>query len=249
LGAEISAGTINSRQQALEFLTWTFLYRRIHNNPTYYGIEGLDAVHINQWATQLIDQTLDNLRQSGCVNTFEDGRLAATRYLKISSYYYISHKTIRHFLSALKPRISIKDALLILSKVTEYDELAIRHNEDIVNEELSQELRFHGQDVGLRMVDPHVKAFLLVQAHMTRIDLPIEDYVQDTVAVLDQSLRILQAAVDTAAELGFLSACLSLIQLMQCIKQVCWDDDDPVTCLPGLTIKKSRLQTRRDCVS
>ncbi len=38
----------------------------------------------------------------------------------------------------------------------------------------------------------HTKAFLLLQAHYCRIDLPIVDYITDTKSVLDQALRILQ---------------------------------------------------------
>lgn len=49
LGAEITARTIKSRQEALDFLTWTFLFRRIHFNPTYYGIEDPSDEGINKW--------------------------------------------------------------------------------------------------------------------------------------------------------------------------------------------------------
>lgn len=40
--------------------------------------------------------------------------------------------------------------------------------------------------------DPHTKANLLLQAHLGRVPLPISDYVTDTKAVLDNSLRVLQ---------------------------------------------------------
>ncbi|ANB14830.1 Slh1p [Sugiyamaella lignohabitans] len=239
LGAEISAGTISSKQQALDFLTWTFLYRRIHSNPTYYKIKGQESEEINDWAVELVNKTIANLADSGCAVEQEDCTVLATKFLRISSFYYMSHKTMKKFLENIKPSMSLRDCLLILAKATEYDELAIRHNEDLINEELSKKVRFHGEDVGLRMVDPHVKAYLLVQAHMSRIELPIEDYVQDTVAVLDQSLRILQAAVDTCAELGYLNSCLEFISLMRCIKQAYWDTTDPVTALPGLRLRDS----------
>ena len=40
--------------------------------------------------------------------------------------------------------------------------------------------------------DPHAKANLLLQAHLSRLPLPISDYITDTKTVLDNSLRILQ---------------------------------------------------------
>ena len=45
---------------------------------------------------------------------------------------------------------------------------------------------------GLALESPHVKADLLVQAHLARAALPIADYVTDTKSVLDQAIRILQ---------------------------------------------------------
>jgi antiviral helicase SLH1 len=39
LGAEVSAGVIATKQDALDYLTWTFFFRRLHKNPTYYGLE------------------------------------------------------------------------------------------------------------------------------------------------------------------------------------------------------------------
>jgi activating signal cointegrator complex subunit 3 len=44
----------------------------------------------------------------------------------------------------------------------------------------------------LQLTSPHVKANLLLQAHLARAALPIADYVTDTKSVLDQAVRILQ---------------------------------------------------------
>lgn len=64
--------------------------------------------------------------------------------------------------------------------------------------------------------------------------MPITDYITDTISVLDQSIRVLQAYIDITAEQGCLSTTLMLIQTMVSIKQALWDDADPLTLLPGL---------------
>lgn len=237
IGAEISAGTITTRQEAMDFLTWTFLYRRAHNNPTYYGIEDISQYGISQYLAKLIDLTIENLVESKCVYTGGSDELHATPFLEISSYYYLSHLTMRNFVNNVTPDFEFRDCLRVLCQATEYNELATRHGEELINMEMSQAMRYPAEDLNCEFIwDPHVKAYLLIQAYMSRVELPIADYAQDTISVLDQALRILQAYIDAAAELGYFKVVMSFIQLMQCIKQRYWYDDDPVSALPGLKL-------------
>lgn len=239
IGAEISAGTINTRQEAMDFLTWTFLYRRAHNNPTYYGIEDISMYGISKYLAGLIDQTIENLMESKCVIITGKDKLVATPFLHISSYYYLSHKTIRNLVNKIFKEATFRDCLRWLCEATEYDELATRHGEELINMEMSQAMRYPAEDLECEFIwDPHVKSYLLIQAFISRVELPIADYAQDTVSILDQALRILQAYIDAAAELGYLRTVLTFIELMQCIKQRYWYDDDPVSALPGLNLFK-----------
>ena len=62
-----------------------------------------------------------------------------------------------------------------------------------MNETLARELPI---DVGYQGYDsPHTKTHLLLQAHYSRADLPMTDYVTDTKSVLDQAIRILQVDI------------------------------------------------------
>ncbi|EFJ17506.1 hypothetical protein SELMODRAFT_420891 [Selaginella moellendorffii] len=57
------------------------------------------------------------------------------------------------------------------------------------------------------------------EAHFPPLELPISDYVTDTKSVLDQSIRILQAMVDAAANGGWLRTTIRTVQLLQMIMQ------------------------------
>jgi antiviral helicase SLH1 len=254
LCAEVSAGTILTKQDALDYLTWTFFFRRLHKNPSYYGLEisaeehnSTDAQRLaNEFMVSMVDTSLDELAKSKCVEVYPNGDVEPTPLGKIMSYYYLSHKTIRYLARHAKAQASFLDVLSWMSRATEYDELPVRHNEDLINAELSKNLPFPGTSFGLPMWDPHVKAFLLLQAHMSRIGLPITDYVGDQTSVLDQAIRIVQASVDVLAEMGYLSSCHAMIRLLQCVKSGRWPTDPPASILPGVseTIKDDTpLQT------
>ena len=59
-----------------------------------------------------------------------------------------------------------------------------------------------------------------LQAHMGRLELPITDYVGDTKSALDNSVRILQAITDVAADAGWLGTTLATMRLIQGLMQV-----------------------------
>ncbi|KAH8912792.1 activating signal cointegrator 1 complex subunit 3 [Coniochaeta sp. PMI_546] len=245
LCAEVSAETVVTKQDALDYLTWTFFFRRLHKNPSYYGLEISAEEHnsttaqqlANDFMIEMVNKSLTELATSQCVEVYPNGDVDPTPMGKIMSYYYLSHKTIRHLVRHAKPGAAFQDVLAWMCRATEYDELPVRHNEDLINAELSRNLPLPGTAFGLPMWDPHVKAFLLLQAHMSRLDLPITDYVGDQTSVLDQAIRIIQASIDVVTELGYLSSTLEFIKLLQCVKSARWPSEPPLSILPGVDTK------------
>lgn len=99
--------------------------------------------------------------------------------------------------------------------------------------------------------DPHTKTSLLLQSHLSRLPLPISDYITDTKSTLDNSLRILQAMIDVAADAGWLATCLTIMKLVQGLMQGAWPDYDPLCTLPhvdtGAAQKiRTKLNIRND---
>jgi len=253
LGAEASAGTIGTKQDALDYLTWTFFFRRLHKNPSYYGLEISAEEHntiaaqqlANDFMIELVDKSLGELAESSCITLHSNGDVDSTPLGKIMSYYYLSHKTIRHLIKNAKKDASFEEVLSWMCGATEFDELPVRHNEDLINAEMAKNLPMRADSLGLPMWDPHVKAFLLLQAYFSRIDLPISDYVGDLNSVLDQSIRIVQASVDVLTELGYLSSCTMMVTLLQCIKSARWPNDGPLSILPGVDADKERDRAKK----
>lgn len=157
LGAEIAGGTIISMNDAFDFITGTYFFKRIQQNPSYYGLDESSSEGLMSYLTNWIQQCIQELKDSQCVAITELGGLTSTSLGRIASYYYLSHKTIRNFISKACENADFESTLKWLSEATEFDEQPVRHNEDLVNAELAKQLRYHGKDFDLPMWDPHGK--------------------------------------------------------------------------------------------
>ncbi|KAF9918433.1 hypothetical protein BX616_008873 [Lobosporangium transversale] len=228
LNAEIVGGTIKTKQDAMDYLTWTYFYRRLQMNPSYYGVQDLTPLGVNTFLSDLIEKSISNLEKSSCVEVIDDFEIESTSLGKICSFYYLMHPTIQHLQEYLKPDSTYEDLLMILCGAIEYSELPVRHNEEIVNKELEQGLPLL-IDSSMSYDSPHAKSFLLLQAYFERMRLPVADYITDTVSVLDQSVRVLQAMIDITAEKGMLQPCLSTMNILQSVKQARWRDESLLT--------------------
>src|SRR6185312_4257373 len=129
---------------------------------------------ISTCLSQLIENTINDLANAGCVEVIDDLELATTSYGLFASYYYLSHKTVGRFKERLKRDLGIKELLVLLCDAEEYSELPVRHNEDVLNREMQKDVRWTvGADTPYD--SPSAKAFLLLQGHMDRMKLPIAD--------------------------------------------------------------------------
>ncbi|XP_051173908.1 activating signal cointegrator 1 complex subunit 3 [Leptopilina boulardi] len=233
VNAEIVAGTIKNKQEFLDYITWTYFFRRLMKNPRYYDLDALEPENVNRFLSRLVEGTLKVLTDSHCAAYDDDEQgLIPLPMGKIASFYYLSHQTTLMFKEELKDNLSVEQYLRIMCNSHEYDELPVRHNEDLLNEELAKMCRY--QVDRLTYDSPNTKTFLLMQVHFSRLPVPCSDYTTDLKSVLDQSIRILQAMIDVVAENGWLIATLRLTQLMQMVIQARWIDEPAVLTLPHI---------------
>ncbi|XP_062952899.1 activating signal cointegrator 1 complex subunit 3 isoform X4 [Cynocephalus volans] len=233
LNAEIAGGTITSKQDAMDYITWTYFFRRLVMNPSYYSLGDVSHDSVNKFLSHLIEKSLIELELSYCIEIGEDNRsIEPLTYGRIASYYYLKHQTVKMFKDRLKPECSTEELLSILSDAEEYTDLPVRHNEDHMNSELAKclpiELNPHSFD------SPHTKAHLLLQAHLSRAMLPCPDYDTDTKTVLDQALRVCQAMLDVAANQGWLVTVLNITNLIQMVIQGRWLKDSSLLTVPNI---------------
>lgn len=213
MNAEIASGTLSTRNHCIDYLTWTYFFRRLTKNPAYYNVDVTDANGVNNYLKDLVQKTLSKLEQAKCIELDADSdTITSTTLGYLCSFYYLSHESIKLLADAIDQPRGIGELIDILSKAKEFAGLPVRHNEDILCEALSHLVPLKVPKHNLE--SPHVKANLLLQAHFDRCPLPITDFVTDTKSVLDQSIRVLQGMIDIATHKGSLKNALNLINLL-----------------------------------
>lgn len=244
LNAEVVAGTITSRQDALDYLTWTYFYRRLLQNPAYYDLEDATPEGVSAYLSQLVEAALTDLAEAGCVTVDEldedadaagngGGAVLPTPLGRVASFYYLRHSTAGLMAEQFRgQQLDHAQVLDVLTSCSEYDELPVRHNEDVLNTQLARQVRLPVDT--RRCDDPHIKAQLLLQAHLGRLPPPISDYLTDTRGVLDNSVRLAQALIDVAAQGGCLGSALAVMELLQALVQARWMDANSLTTLPHI---------------
>lgn len=233
LNAEIVTKTIENKQDAVDYLTWTFYYRRLTQNPNYYNLQGVSHKHLSDHLSELIENTISDLEESKCIAVEDDIDLSPLNLGMIASYYYIQYTTIEMFAASVTAKTRLKGLLQIISSASEYADIAIRQGEEEQLKKISKHLPVQIPDT-FTFDSPATKALVLLQEHFSRNNLPI-DLNKDLKIVLNSSIKLLQALVDVISSQGWLMPALGAMVMSQMAVQGMWDKDSILLQIPHFT--------------
>ncbi|KIX02460.1 uncharacterized protein Z518_08401 [Rhinocladiella mackenziei CBS 650.93] len=234
LVTEISTKTITSTQDAVDWTTYSYFYRRLLANPSYYGLNDTSHGGLSAYLSELVENTLKELAEAKIIDLDEeDDSLSALNPAMIAAYYNISFITMQTFLLSLNGRTKLKGMLEIVTSATEFESIQMRRHEDHI-------LRRIYDRVPVKMSEPaydspHFKAFVLLQAHFSRMQLPI-DLAKDQEVVVSKVLSLLSACVDVLSSEGHLNA-MNAMEMSQMVVQAMWDRDSPLLQIPHFDSK------------
>lgn len=225
---EIGTQTIESKQEAVDWMTWTLFYRRLAANPAYYGLEDISHDRLSAFLSEMVETTLSDLAEAKIIEIGEDEmELSILNLGLIGGHYAISYISMQTFALSLTERTKLKGLLEIVTSATEFDDVPIRRHEDIVLKRLYDRLPVK---LDINFESPHHKAFILLQAHFSRIALPA-DLRTDQASILRKILKLLSACVDVMSSEGFLNT-VNAMELSQMCVQAQWDRDSPLMQIP-----------------
>ncbi|TDZ73205.1 Pre-mRNA-splicing factor brr2 [Colletotrichum trifolii] len=229
---EISTKMIESGDDAINWTTFTYFYRRLLANPSFYSLTSTTQDGLSDYMTDLIQTTLQELSDSKIVELDEDdGSVAPQNAAMIAAYYNISYITMQTFLLSLSAKTKLKGVLEIITSATEFEAIQIRRHEEKI-------LRRIYERIPVKMADPvydsaHFKSFVLLQAHFSRMQLPI-DLAKDQEVIISKVLSLLSATVDILSSDGHLNA-MNAMEMSQMVIQAMWDRDSPLKQIPHFT--------------
>ncbi|KAM3453768.1 hypothetical protein NHJ6243_009061 [Beauveria neobassiana] len=226
---EISTKMIESGEDAINWSTFTYFYRRLLANPSYYGLTSTTHEGLSNYMSDLVETTLRELDESKIIDfDDEDGSVSPQNAAMIGAYYNISYITMQTFLLSLSARTKLKGILEIVTSATEFESIQVRRHEDGL-------LRRIYDRIPVKMAQPtfdtpHFKAFVLLQAHFSRMQLPI-DLAKDQETILSRVLSLLSAIVDILSSDGHLNT-MNAMEMSQMVVQAMWDRDSPLKQIP-----------------
>jgi len=232
LNAEIVTKTIENKQDAVDYLTWTFLYRRLGQNPNYYNLQGVTHRHLSDHLSELVENTLTDLESTKCISIEEEMEIIPLNLGMIAAYYYINYTTVELFSNSLSAKTKLRAMIEILSAASEYNEVPVRHREPAVLRKLAAHLPQKIENPNF--LDPHTKTNILLQAHFSRRPLS-PDLQADQQMILENAIRLLQAMVDVISSNAWLTPAIVAMELSQMVTQAVWDTDSNLKQIPHFT--------------
>ena len=108
LNAEVNLGTVTTMKEAVDWLSYTYLYVRILKNPTAYGVN-TEQVQVDpglfRHRRKLIEDACSTLDKAQMLRYSKQADiLSSTKLGRVASHYYIEHETIETFNECMKKK-------------------------------------------------------------------------------------------------------------------------------------------------
>lgn len=133
LNAEIGLGTISNVDEAIEWLSYTYLFVRMRLNPHVYGIEYSELQQ---------DPTLEAKRKALVISSamsLDKARMIRfnqrtmdfniTDLGRTASHFYIKYDTVEIFNDLMKPFMNEAEIFAMISQAQEFQQLKVRDDE------------------------------------------------------------------------------------------------------------------------
>ncbi|KAK5119691.1 hypothetical protein LTR85_007267 [Meristemomyces frigidus] len=227
LNAEIGLGTITSASSAKKWLSGTFLYVRLKENPEHYKLDG-DAPGRN------LDERLENICAKGIALLEETDlvtsapKLHCTEFGDAMARYYLQFDTMRTIL-ALPPKAKVSEILSAISQAAEFKDVRFRAGEKPAYKDLNKNssIKF---PIPVNLDAPAHKVSLIIQSTLGAVELPGEEgkhrieYMSAKTTIFQTVRRLVRCIVDCQLYLDDAVTTRNALMLARSLGAQVWDD-------------------------
>ncbi|PRW32956.1 activating signal cointegrator 1 complex subunit 3 isoform B [Chlorella sorokiniana] len=230
LNAEIVLGTVTNVREASQWMSYTYLYTRMTQNPLAYGVawEELSAdPRLEGHRRKLITDAARELHNCHMARFDErSGNLYVTELGRVASHYYIRHSSILVFNEHLKPHMTEADVLSMIAQSSEFENLAVREEElpeldTLVREACQYEVKGGAEN-------KQGKANVLLQAYISRARVDSFSLTADLMYVSQNAPRIARALFEICLRKGWSSAAELCLTMSKAFELRLWPDQHPL---------------------
>uniref|UniRef100_A0A673MSU9 U5 small nuclear ribonucleoprotein 200 kDa helicase n=1 Tax=Sinocyclocheilus rhinocerous TaxID=307959 RepID=A0A673MSU9_9TELE len=247
LNAEIALGTVTNVDEAVRWLSYTYLYVRMRANPLAYGISHkayqMDP-QLELYRKELVVESGRKLDKARMIRFDErTGYFASTDLGRTASHFYIKYNTIETFNELFNAQKTEADILSIVSKAEEFEQVKVRDEE---LEELEKLLcNFCELPATGGVENGYGKINILLQTHIGRGEVDSFSLISDLSYVAQNAARIVRALFEIALRKRWPAMTYRLLNLCKVIDKRLWGWAHPLrqfSALPPSVL--SRMEER-----
>jgi activating signal cointegrator complex subunit 3 len=230
LNAEIVLGTITNVREAIQWLSYTYMFIRMIKNPLMYGIKGdtvIDDPSFGGIRREMIEKAGKLLDNSKMIRFNEDSRtFSPTDIGRIASHFYISHETINIFNEKLKKTNTEKQILDIICEAAEFKNLKLRDDEGEELDQLQDFCRVPLPDGAATTQEGKVN--ILIQNYISNSRVKSFSLISDMNYISSNIGRVTRALFEIVIRNGWHATTDKLLMLSKCIERRMWANDHPL---------------------
>ncbi|KAK6441428.1 ATP-dependent DNA helicase MER3 [Oleoguttula sp. CCFEE 5521] len=227
LNAEIGLGTITNAATARKWLSGTFLYVRLKDNPEHYRIDGdSSGRNLDQRLEDICTKAITLLEGHDLVNATP--KLHCTEFGDAMARYYVQFETMKLLLE-LPRKAKVSEILSALAQAGEFKEVRFRAGEKTTYKDLNKNasIKF---PIPIDLDASAHKVSLVIQSVLGAVDLPTEDPKQRAELQTSKSIiflnvqRLVRCVIDCQLQLQDAVTARNALALARSLGAQVWDD-------------------------
>lgn len=237
LNAEVTLGTISNIDEAIEWLSYTYLFVRMRMNPQAYGIELTELEcdpMLEEKRRSLIKAASMNLDKAKMIRfTQRTGDVNITDLGRTASLFYIKYDTVEIFNELMTPYMNEAEIFAMIAQAQEFEQLKVRDDEldelDFLRKNYCQLAVKAGSE------NVHGKVNILMQTYISRGFVKSFSLISDLSYITPNIVRIARALFTICLRQNNATMTSRVLNICKMFEKQMWDYETPLRQFPNLS--------------